>query len=737
MKRFLIVFLTAAALIQLAGCDKKEEVLQQENESAEEYVYTAEYHELSENGYPAGNAFFGDDEQLYYSGITADDRQALFTRKIGEAQGEEIPFAIEENAYISGLFKGPEGSILADIMTYNEEQGTIEKLEIVRLSEDGSVIASFDATASLAGLPDFYIQAMTMDDKGNYYISAGQSLYVMNPETNLFFEISVGSYVSNLFTLKSGEIIAAYQGTTGWKVEQVDLMQKGLKALETSITFDYGTFQAGTETDLLYTQNSALYRCNLKDAEPERILNWVDSNVDSTYLANVKELSDGRIAAVSMNWDSAGEVELAVLTKKKRSEVQEKTVITYATSYLPYFTDSDIVAFNKQSEKYRVEVKQYGDENADFDTKADLMRTDIASGKGPDIIDLQYSPLTLDEYVSQGILEDLNPWLLQDEELKREDFVESVLKAYEREEKLYGIMPSFSIDTLMGKSEVLGDRTQWTLDELMEFMDSQPKDVELIPAVTKNTMLWTLCSFNQDQFINPETGECSFDQEGFIKVLEFAAAFPSEISQDEMQADPRQKISKGEAILLEGNISGVSMYQLYEKVFGGEVTYIGYPTAGEGGSIIRPNGTIVGMNASSENKEGVWEFVRFNLTKERQGSKKYANEGFSSRKDMLEKKFEEDMKPEYALDANGNQEEQPKSVWTTNDFTVDVYASTKEQVDSVREIIENARGNNQIDGQIWSIIREEAQAFFEGQKSAEEAASLIQSRAQIFANEGR
>ena len=59
---------------------------------------------------------------------------------------------------------------------------------------------------------------------------------------------------------------------------------------------------------------------------------------------------------------------MAVLTRKNRSEVPEKIVLTYGTLYVPYFVKTDVVAFNKQSEKYRIEIKEYGEGDKDYET---------------------------------------------------------------------------------------------------------------------------------------------------------------------------------------------------------------------------------------------------------------------------------------------------------------------------------------------------------------------------------
>ncbi len=69
-------------------------------------------------------------------------------------------------------------------------------------------------------------------------------------------------------------------------------------------------------------------------------------------------------------------------------------------------------------------------------------------------------------------------------------------------------------------------------------------------------------------------------------------------------------------------------------------------------------------------------------------------------------------------------------------MTIDVYAATQEQVDSIKQMIEIAQ-NTQIDSKMLDIIMEEAQSYFDGQKSVEEVSALIQNRIQIYISEKR
>lgn len=734
--------MAAALIAAMAGCGKaKEDGTETAGnvENADEYVYVAEYFSLNEDGMNVSSVVLDTTGTVFFTG-TKDDRTGLFSVKSGEENITELPVELEEDEHIGGIGNDLDGNIIVAVTAYNSEaeEKELTKAELRTIAADGTVVKSVDTGNTFKNVSEFYIQDILADKDGRYYVCSGRAVYVLSQDGQMYCDISPDTYISDMFSMNDERIVIGYLGNNGWALEEIDVQQKRLKTLESPVYFDYGNYQGGTASDLVYTQDAKLYTCNLKDEKPTEVLSWIDCNIDSNNLQDVVILEDESIVAVTIDWSTEEAAsELAVLTKKNRSEVPEKKVLTYGTLYLPYFASKDIVAFNKQSDEYRIEVKEYGDDNTDYETKVSLFTADISSGKGPDIIDLYYSPVDLEELVSMGVLEDLTPYLESDKELKREDFIENVLQTYELDGKLYGIMPYFGVRTLIGKVSDVGEEASWTVDDVIELADSKDKDIELIPYTTKASALHMMISINKNLFVDSETGECNFTGEDFIKILEFANRFPKEMEYDPNAPSEIEKIRSGKQLLSESTITSVQLYQMHEYMFGEEVNYIGYPTLGQSGSVIEANGTTAGMSATSENKDGVWEFLRFDLTQKRQENSQSANGGFPIMKSALEKQFEKDMKVEYYEDADGNQKEKAKSTWGNADYSVDVFAASKEQVDKIRQLINTAGNDKQSDSKMFQIINEEAVAYFEGQKSPEDVAALIQNRVQIYVNETR
>ena len=83
-------------------------------------------------------------------------------------------------------------------------------------------------------------------------------------------------------------------------------------------------------------------------------------------------------------------------------------------------------------------------------------------------------------------------------------------------------------------------------------------------------------------------------------------------------------------------------------------------------------------------------------------------------------------------DEQGNPLQYPKTSWGYDDWDVDIYAASQKEVNEIKAMIEVAKPVATGDEMIYSMIAEEAAAYFEGQKSAQEVAKIIQSRVEIY-----
>lgn len=741
-----LVFVMMA--LTLAGCRKSDG--NSDNDTKDGFVYVPEYIQIdfglnSENMNVSDTAAVSDSLYLVVSswGEETGSEYGLYKYNFADGKTERLPLDMGENDYLGRLTATPDGNLAAIVnkSTYEtDENGEITDyssiMELRKIAAtDGSVISSQEIT-SLFNEEDPYIQQFAVDGKGNFYFYGNdQNIYVTDSNLQKICDINIGDWINSMTVSKEGDIYISTWGETGLEVKKVDLNSKGLGEKLEGISAGYGNdnYYTGVSKSILISgEEVALY--DVASAAKEKLFSWLDVDVNSNYINNVGELSDGRLWAVYQDYEAEGnQPEIMVLKKVKASEAVQKEEITYGTVSLDWDMKRLIINFNKSNEKYRIVVKEYGSE--DYQAGITQFNADLTTANCPDLIDL--SSLNYSMYVSKGILEDLYPYM-EKSGLKKSDYVENVLTAYEVDGKLYAMMPEFYVSTIMAKQSLVGDITGWTLSEMLDFAEENNPE-NLFSYGSRYSIFYDCIYNNIDEFIDWETGKCSFDGEDFIRTLEFAAKYPDpeEINYNDEQEGTYARLKANKILLMDSSISSVQQFQMFQGMFGEKIAFVGYPNNERQGNLIMPSGGCVGISSRAKNKDGAWEFIQNMISQEHQEN--LTNDwGFPIMKSALDKKFEEDMTPEYYEDENGEQVETTKTSWGYDDFNMDIYAAKQEEIDAVRGLLESANkiaGN--VDEQLTSIITEEADPFFKGQKSAADVANIIQNRIQIYVNENR
>ena len=188
-----------------------------------------------------------------------------------------------------------------------------------------------------------------------------------------------------------------------------------------------------------------------------------------------------------------------------------------------------VLDFNRKSSDYRIEVRDYSEFNTDDDYTAGLTKliTEIGSGAVPDI--LITDSLPMDTFGAKGLFEDLWPYIEADEEIGgRAGVVEPVFNAHQPGgQALRGHQRLLPCATIAGPSSIIGTEPGWTYDDMFAALDQMPEGCELFSlGTTRNDVFSSICTMNLSNFVDWNTGECSFDSEDFISLMEFANRFP-------------------------------------------------------------------------------------------------------------------------------------------------------------------------------------------------------------------
>lgn len=401
------------------------------------------------------------------------------------------------------------------------------------------------------------------------------------------------------------------------------------------------------------------------------------------------------------------------------------------------------VEFNKKSDNYHVTIKVYVDEtNWTENTWQDAvnrLQNDLTSEKNcPDIVDVT----AIDEsaMVAKGVFEDLYPYLEQSSVLSKDDFLENVLEQFSHEGKLVSIPKTFQLNTIAGKRSVVGDKMGWTLEDMMALKDKHP-DAKLFNTWQKSSALFYCMMFSQDAFVDWNNVKCNFDSDEFKRVLEFVNTFPTEIDWENYDDSTELTDMQSDKVLLDNvNIGQIEDVQFAPFKFGEEVTYIGFPVMDGGVGCTMSASNRYAIVAQSAHKEGAWAFIESYLTTK---DTMFAW-GFPTLKKEFNQKMDEACNVKYMLDGNGEQmldeEGNPIPEGGTsgiggNGWSYTYQIPTKEDVELVKMLLSVARPEKRTNDELMKIIQEEATPYFEGQKTLDEVAGIIQSRAQIFVSE--
>lgn len=762
LKRIFAPFLCAAMVLPLAACGNQE--IGSDTGEEKEFVYVPEYITLGDgnSGYYDNLSLIGN--SLYYSQYqwdetTMESRTVIAAYSLEDGTTSELPVGFGDGMSLQKFILDQDGNIIALLEDYssgetNSEGYAVSKKILQKYDSQGNCLLEQDVTDTLNpdGSDYFWVSAMAVDEQGNLYFAADSKIILLSGEGQSRGSVGIDNgWIYGMGKGKNGKIYFAYNdynSTDGGTVlGEIDF--EGQKIANTYGNFpgSNGTSQLipGVQKDFLVSDGSSVYEYDMATQTKEEVLNWLDSDINGSYVNYINTMENGDILVVLNDWNT-GNTEIAKLVKTNASEVVQKEQITIGTLYGVSSLQAAAVAFNKSSDKYHVTIKAYMDPNSwsesSYSDAVTALNNDITSGANcPDILDL--SGVDVETMSSKGVFEDLTPYLEKSSVISKDDFIESILASYTYDGRLISIPSTFTINTVAGKTSLLGEEMGWSLQDMIAFAEEHP-GAQLFETADKSTMMFYCMMYNEDAFIDWSKGECNFDSDEFKALLEFVNMFPDEFDWNSYDGGSgASQLQSGEVLLNTVNIYDFQEIQIYPAMFGEDVTFIGFPTTdGSVGCGLNATG-VYAIAAKSAHKDGAWAFMENYLTDSQDFNFSW---GFPTKKDQFQELLDEAVNIEYLKDENGelilNENGDPipesgTSAITYGDWQYTYHIPTEEEVQQIKDLISVARpvSFNNGNDEIMEIIDEEAAAYFEGQKSLDDVAGVIQSRAQIFVSE--
>lgn len=535
-----------------------------------------------------------------------------------------------------------------------------------------------------------------------------------------------------------------YYGGENWTAmvaeydPKTDTLSEGKELPQILKNNGYNDVSVSSDGSLIFSGSGALYKYHLGDTDLTEFMNCVNSDVATYGINNLIVLDDDHFVGTYYEYSTDSTIS-GYFTRVAPEDVVEKETIVLGMNWQNMEVVGRVVGYNKKSDKYRIVVTDYSQYNTDEDWSAGMtkLNNDIISGNMPDII-IVTNEIPAASYISKGLLADIDKLIAEDEELSKNEYLQNVFDAYRVNGKLYYLISSFSVNTLMGKTSEIGERTTWTMEEFLNKANSLSDGKGMFPAnYTRGEFIYNMMRFCGSDFVDVSTGKCAFNTDNFMRMLEYAKTLP-EVLSDDFYEDGKywetyeSQYRDGRTVLMDTYIS--SMDNLNYNIngyFGADVSFVGFPTDSGKGSVLQSAGQMYALSAKSANLDGAWEFIRYYLTDEYQ-------ENLDWQIPVSKKAFDEwaakgTQKP-YWIDENGEKYEYDNTFWMNGESIV-LPVFTQAQVDKIKNFVTSVDKAVYYNQDVINIVTEEAEAFFSGQKSAKDVADIIQSRVSIYVNE--
>ena len=357
--------------------------------------------------------------------------------------------------------------------------------------------------------------------------------------------------------------------------------------------------------------------------------------------------------------------------------------------------------FNLSQQEYQIDYTIYSDSPYGDAEPMDVLRTKIMAGQSPNLFAF-YSDGNQDPPLApRAVCADLRE-LLPD--VTEDSLLPGLFDVLTQDGALYVLPLTVRVDTLIMPSNLI-DSPGVTLEDLETAREKMPED--WVPVDSWNTpgnLFGLTAAFCIGRFVDRETGTCRFETQEFIDILDWCKNWGGDGSTPEAPEKTLMKL---------GWISSLSWLASREDIAktwfdGAGYTYAGYPV-GEGGSAYLVL-TSLGVSTSCRSLDGAKAFLAYCFSGKQES-------GLPANMEVL--------REELAQYKAGNR----------TDWYGEVENISEADEAKFLELLSSVTVLEGMDQALENILSEEADTYFAGAATAQQAAKIIQSRASLYLQE--
>ena len=672
------------------------------------------------------------DGDIWVYGIAAFTKEGEITKNVVLPQGEML----------SSITSGKDGDLR--VVTIYGADG--KNLRLYRITEDAKLEKLLDFSEDVYFGADAFF---AMLDDGSYLAHNFGKIFHISASGELLSDLSVPNSQHTMIHLEDGWYCAIYEwnddGTEEvMSIQKIDLEEWDMTGDKIRIDSKWLHNFAQTGQDCYHADINGIYKLDMKAGTSALVLSWNETDCvpgimrDPVFLVPSSDevLFIKQKAPEERSLGSFSENVLVHLTRAAKNPYAGKRLLTAAVA-----GEGENNVFQEIMKQYNTDPKStsriqivdysplfgiYGSSETEEDL-LDRINQEILSGAGPDIL---INCAGYPRFSTSSRMADMNPWLDGNNGIPRNEYYDNIFRAFETDGKLYQVPVYVEMSGILYNDAILGNKHAYTLSDLLSATDVLPSDKQLLPAYSYEEILDMLLPVMLPSFVSDEKSTCSFDCPEFQMLLEFCRKYgqsPEMLGRKGgVWVDPVEYLNAETVAAVPYAINHVIQYPDYAGGLRGQALLGGYPLtdrSGVGAEAVMS----VGVCATSSGKDEAFDFIRYLLSPETQKRLSNYLGGFPVHRASCEATTEQKVS-EYAafIDAPAD-----LSMAQPGKY----YVGTKAVREGIPSLMDKVSAAAYSDPFIEDIIKEEAAAYFNNQKTVEEVCRTIQNRAQIVVQE--